>query len=74
MRSNKKHIFSIQELHPHIIHDTEMGLVKALTVTGLIYVIMYALRTKYIDTLSAEWQLKVLTWVPLILIFLYLLL
>ena len=51
-----------------------MGLVKALTVTGLIYVIMYALRTKYIDTLSAEWQLKVLTWVPLILIFLYLLL
>ena len=51
-----------------------MGLVKALTVTGLIYVILYALRTKYIDTLSIELQLKVLTWVPLILIFLYLLL
>ena len=72
MRSNKNIHFVLKN-NTRYIHYT-MGLVKALTITGLIYVIMYALRTKYIDTLSIEWQLKVLTWVPLILIFLYLLL
>ena len=51
-----------------------MGLVKALGVTGLIYAVLYVARTKYIDTLSLASQVKALTWVPLILIFLYLLL
>jgi hypothetical protein len=51
-----------------------MGLVKALIVTSVLYAILYFLRTRYISTLSPETQVTVLTWVPLAIIFVYLLL
>jgi hypothetical protein len=51
-----------------------MGLVKALLVTGVLYTILYILRTRYISTLSAETQVTMLTWIPLALVFVYLLL
>ena len=51
-----------------------MGLIKALIVTGFLYGVIYVLQKNVLHTLSADAQIKCLTWIPLLLIFLYLLL
>lgn len=67
--SKKNIIDSISTLN-HI----HMGLIKALIVTCILYAILYVLQKNVLHTLSTELQIKCLTWIPLILIFLYLLL
>jgi hypothetical protein len=51
-----------------------MGLIRAIIVSCIIYAIIYIIQTKLLGSLSPEMHARCLVWIPLILIFLYLLL
>lgn len=57
------------------INETNaMGLVRAIIVTAILSAIMYVLRTRFIDATECEMQVSLLTWIPFVLFFFYLLL
>lgn len=51
-----------------------MGLIRAIIVTAIIYGILYLIRLKFLESASQETQINCLIWIPLVLIFIYLLL
>ena len=51
-----------------------MGLIRAIIVTTILYAILYVIRQRFLISASPETQASCLTWIPLVLIFIYLLL
>lgn len=51
-----------------------MGLIRAIIVTTILYAILYVVRQQFLATVSPETRASCLAWIPLVLIFIYLLL